>query len=248
VLRLAQPPALTVAGRTDAGVHARGQVAHFDVTAASWAGVVGRLPHAPAEALVRRLAGLLPPDVRVDAAHPAPPQFDARFAALWRRYAYRICDAPGGADPLWRSAVLAHPRRLDVAAMDRAAAVMVGEHDFAAYCKHRPGASTVRRLERFSWTREPSGLVVADVVADSFCHHMVRALVGACLTVGEGRRSPEWPTAVLIARVKNPGVQVVPPHGLTLEEVGYPDDAALAGRVEQTRRPRPALPEPAGSG
>jgi tRNA pseudouridine38-40 synthase len=241
LLRLPEPPALTVAGRTDAGVHARGQVAHVDVPAANWAAVPGRSTDPPAVALVRRLAGLLPRDVRVHAAVEAPEGFDARFAALSRRYAYRLTDAPGGADPLLRTSVLWNPRPLDVAAMDAAAAPMVGEHDFAAFCKPRPNASTVRCLTTFGWRREPNGLIVADVVADAFCHHMVRALVGASLAVGEGRREPSWPARVLAGRVKDSAVSVVPAHGLTLEEVRYPPAPELAARVHETRRRRPAL-------
>jgi tRNA pseudouridine38-40 synthase len=241
LLRLPEPPALTVAGRTDAGVHARGQVAHVDVPAAHWAAVVGRSADPPALALVRRLAGLLPRDVRVHAAAEAPTGFDARFAALSRRYAYRITDAPGGPDPLVRGWVLWCPRPLDVAAMAAAAGALVGEHDFAAYCKPRPNASTVRRLTRFGWRREEAGLIVAEVVADAFCHHMVRALVGACLAVGEGRRDPAWPARVLAGRVKDSAVSVVPAHGLTLEEVCYPPAAELAARVHESRRRRPAL-------
>jgi len=240
VLRLAEPPELTVAGRTDAGVHARGQVAHVDVPEANLAAVVGRLPFEPSRALLQRLAGVLPRDVRVHDASIAPPGFDARFAALSRRYAYRICDAPGGVDPLARAHVLWHPRTLDVAAMDAAAASLTGEHDFAAFCKRRAGATTVRTLATFAWARDPDGLLVADVQADAFCHHMVRALVGACLAVGEGRRPVEWVGAVLAAGAKDSAVQIVPPHGLTLEEVRYPDAADLAARVVATRRRRDA--------
>ncbi len=246
VLRLPAPPILTVAGRTDAGVHARGQVAHVDLPAANFEAVSGRLPCGPEEALVRRLAGLLPKDVRVFSAGIAPPGFDARFGALSRRYAYRVGDAPGGVDPLRRSDVLWHPRNLDVAAMDLAAKGLVGEHDFAAFCKLREGQSTVRRLIRFGWARESAGgsvaggagLLVADVEADAFCHHMVRALVGASFAVGEGRRPVGWPAQVLASRAKDSAVQVVPPHGLTLEEVRYPADADLAARARETRRPR----------
>ncbi|HUR73345.1 MAG TPA: tRNA pseudouridine(38-40) synthase TruA [Sporichthya sp.] len=236
--RLPEPPLLTVAGRTDAGVHARGQVAHVDLPAGNFAAVAGRLPCAPAEALVRRLAGVLPRDVRVRAAAIAPPGFDARFSALSRRYAFRVCDALGGVDPLRRTDVVWHPRDLDVAAMDAAAQALVGEHDFAAYCKLREGQGTVRRLIRFGWSREADGLLIADVEADAFCHHMVRALVGAGFAVGEHRRPPEWPAQVLAGRVKDSAVQVVPAHGLTLEEVRYPADADLAARAAETRRPR----------
>ncbi|MGQ0632860.1 MAG: tRNA pseudouridine(38-40) synthase TruA [Sporichthyaceae bacterium] len=246
VLRLAEPPPMSVAGRTDAGVHARGQVAHVDIPESAWAAVVGRMPVEPGHALVRRLAGMLPRDVRVFRAAPAAPGFDARFSAMGRRYAYRISDAPGGVDPLRRADVLWHPRELDVAQMDAAAALLVGEHDFAAFCKRREGASTVRHLSRFGWAREPGALIVADVEADAFCHHMVRALVGASLAVGEGRRPAPWPAQVLAARVKDSGVQIVAPHGLTLEEVRYPADSDLAARAATTRRPRFARSEPAG--
>ncbi len=246
ILRLADPPGLTVAGRTDAGVHARGQVAHVDVPAANWAAVPGRLPFPPGESLVRRLAGVLPPDVRVRTAAPAPPGFDARFSALARRYAYRVTDAPGGPDPLHRAAILWHPRPLDPGAMNDASARLVGEHDFAAYCKRREDrdgtpASTVRRLLRFGWARGIDGVLVADVEADAFCHNMVRSLVGALLAVGESRRPVAWPAEVLAARVRDSGVNVVPPHGLTLEEVRYPADDELAARAETTRRPRRSL-------
>lgn len=238
VVRLPRPPLLTVAGRTDAGVHARGQVAHVDLPTANFAAVTGRLPCGPAEALVRRLAGVLPRDVRVHAVAVAPPGFDARFSALSRRYAFRVCDALGGVDPLRRADVLWHPRALDIEAMDAAARALVGEHDFAAYCKLREGQGTVRRLLRFGWSRSAEGFAVADVEADAFCHHMVRALVGASFAVGEGRRGTDWPAAVLAGRVKDSAVSVVPPHGLTLEEVRYPADADLAARATETRRPR----------
>ncbi|MGQ0467546.1 MAG: tRNA pseudouridine(38-40) synthase TruA [Sporichthyaceae bacterium] len=248
VLRLSRPATLTVAGRTDAGVHARGQVAHLDVPEPNWAAVPGRLPLDSASALLHRLAGVLPRDVRVHAVAVAPPGFDARFAALGRRYAYRICDARGGVDPLVRTHVLWHPRRLDVDAMNAAAASLTGEHDFAAFCRLREGATTVRRLNVFAWSRDPDGLLMADVQADAFCHHMVRALVGACLAVGEGRRPIEWVGAVLAARQKDSAVQIVPPHGLVLEEVRYPDAADLAERVLATRRRRDSPGGFAGSG
>ena len=230
VLRL--PAArVTCAGRTDAGVHARGQVAHVDVPAASVVAAGG------ASALARRLSGVLPDDVRVAAVALAPQGFDARFAALWRRYAYRISEHPAGVDPLRRHDVVNHRRVLDVAAMDEASRALVGEHDFAAYCRPRDGATTVRTLLEHSWSRE-DGLVVARVVADAFCHTMVRSLVGAALAVGEGRHPPSWPAAVLAGRVRRPDVQVAPPHGLTLEEVRYPDDSGLAARAELARSRR----------
>jgi len=222
VLSLPQPASLTVAGRTDAGVHARGQVAHADIPADRWA--------AAGPAAVRRLARLLPPDVRVHRAAPALPGFDARFAALWRRYAYRVCDDPALADPLARHRTLWHRSLLDLEVMNGAARAFLGEHDFAAFCRRREGASTVRTLLRLDWARTGPAVAEATVVADAFCHNMVRALVGAMLKVGEGSRPPGWPAEVLAARARDPAVPVLPPHGLCLEEVGYPADAGPATR------------------
>jgi tRNA pseudouridine38-40 synthase len=230
LLHLPAPPALTVAGRTDAGVHARGQVAHADVPAASWASAE--------PAALRSMAGLLPPDVRVRSVTVAPDGFDARFSALCRRYSYRVCDDPAAADPLRRGDTLWHRRPLDVARMNEAAEAVLGEHDFAAFCRRREGASTVRSLIRLEWARLPSGEAVAEVVADAFCHNMVRALVGALLAVGEGRQPVGWPRAVLAAGVRDPAVHVAPPHPLCLEEVRYPPDAELASRALATRRRR----------
>ena len=259
VLRLDGPAALTVAGRTDAGVHARGQVAHADVPLTHWT--------AASPAVLRRLAGILPPDVRVGRIEPAPAGFDARFSALCRRYSYRVCDDPAGPDPLRRHDTLGYRRPLDIVAMNTAAALLLGEHDFAAFCRRREGASTVRELLRLSWAREPGvpgapvpgapvpgaavpvpgapSVVVGTVVADAFCHSMVRALTGALLKVGEGARPPEWAAEVLRARVRDPGVPVVPPRGLCLEEVCYPPPAQLAERARATRRLRgdPAGPQ-----
>jgi tRNA pseudouridine38-40 synthase len=229
VLRLPGPPGLTVAGRTDAGVHARGQVAHADVPAGAWTAV--RRP-------LDRLAAVLPADVRVHAVGPAPDGFDARFSALWRRYSYRVCDDPARADPLRRHETLWSFRRLDLAAMNEAARSLVGEHDFAAFCRRREGATTVRALRVLDWRRDADGLAVATVAADAFCHNMVRALVGALVAVGEGRRPPGWPAGVLAAAVRDPAVRVVAPHGLCLEEVGYPPPAELAARAAETRRLR----------
>lgn len=230
VLRLAEPPALTVAGRTDAGVHARGQVAHVDLPRDRW--------DDDGHTLVRRLAGVLPGEVRVRAAALAPAGFDARFSALSRRYAYRLCDDPAGPDPLRRLDTTWHRRTLAVEPMERSCAALEGEHDFAAFCRRREGASTVRGLLRYTWRRDASGILVADVEADAFCHSMVRALVGAAVAVGEGRRPVDWPAAVLAAGVRDSGVTVMPPQGLTLEEVRYPPDADLATRARTTRARR----------
>jgi tRNA pseudouridine38-40 synthase len=278
VLRLPGPPSLTVAGRTDAGVHARGQVVHTDVPAPAWAALSGQgtagqstagqstagqstagqgtgdqgaagqstVGQPPARRdPVARLAAALPPDIRVHAVSPAPDGFDARFSALWRRYSYRVCDDPARADPLRRHETLWFFRRLDLAAMNEAALAFLGEHDFAAVCRRRPGATTTRTLRVLTWRRDGDGTAVATVTADAFCHNMVRALVGALLAVGEGRRPPGWPAQVLTAAARDPSVRVVAPHGLCLEEVGYPAAGELTARAAQTRRLRvPLAPGP----
>lgn len=221
---------LTVAGRTDAGVHARGQVAHVDLPVELWA------EHE--EKLLKRLAGRLPKDVRVWSLRVAPSGFNARFSAIWRRYAYRVTDSPGGVDPLLRGHVLWHDWPLDVDAMNEAAERLVGEHDFAAYCKKREGATTIRTLQELSLVRGDDGIITATVRADAFCHNMVRSLIGALLFVGDGHRGPDWPGKVLAAGVRDSAVHVVRPHGLTLEEVGYPADELLAARNKEARNRR----------
>jgi tRNA pseudouridine38-40 synthase len=185
-----------------------------------------------------RLQGLLPDDVRVTSAELAPPNFDARFAAMSRRYTYRISDAVVGGDPMRRRDVLWNHRSLDASLMNLAAAKLVGEHDFASFCRKREGSSTIRRLITFSWSREVDDLVVGSVVADAFCHNMVRSLVGACIAVGEGRRNVGWPAEVLAEASRSSSVMVVPAHGLTLEEVTYPPPGDLEMRQRQTRSRR----------
>ena len=209
------------AGRTDAGVHARGQVVHCDVEETP-------------DRLGRRLNGVLPPDVRVRRVAEAPEGFDARFSALWRRYAYRLVDTSAAQDPLLRRHVLAWPRPLDLDAMNRASQALVGLHDFASFCKRREGATTIRTLQELGWSRDADDVVTATVRADAFCHSMVRSLMGCLLAIGDGRRPPEWAAEVLTARARPAAVAVVEARGLTLEEVGYPADHELAARAEQT--------------
>jgi tRNA pseudouridine38-40 synthase len=232
---------LTVAGRTDTGVHARGQVVHVDVDPALLAPVSGRGGAAPEAALVRRLNGVLGPDVRIRRVSPAPRGFDARFSAVWRRYCYRIADDPAVVDPLTRGHVLAWPRRLDLDRMNDAAALLVGEHDFASFCKKREGATTIRSLLDLSWRRN-GGVAEATVRADAFCHNMVRSLVGCLVAVGEGRRDPQWARDVLMARSRDSAVTVAQAHGLTLEEVGYPADDELAAQAVRSRVVRTLAP------
>lgn len=243
---------LTVAGRTDTGVHARGQVAHLDVDEERLVQPSGRGDRPPEETLLRRVNGVLPADVRVHRVTVAPDGFDARFSAVWRRYAYRVADAPHLVDPLTRSSVLTVSRRLDLAAMNQAAPLLLGEHDFAAFCRKRAGATTIRTLLDLGWSRDERGLAVATVRADAFCHNMVRALVGGMVAVGEGRREPAWVAEVLRGRRRDPAVTVVQPRGLTLEEVAYPDDAGLAAQSRAARRlrtlPDPGAPDARGTG
>ncbi|MGC5319887.1 tRNA pseudouridine(38-40) synthase TruA [Micromonospora arida] len=222
---------LTVAGRTDAGVHATGQVCHVDLPVDVWRQHEGRL--------LRRLARLLPTDVRVRAMTEVPADFDARFSATFRRYEYRVTDAPFGAEPLRRHEVLAWPKPLDLSALNAAATGLVGEHDFAAYCRRKEHATTLREVTRLDWRRDPDGILVATVQADAFCQAMVRSLVGAMLVAGDGRRPVEWPGTLLTQRERSSEVTVAPARGLTLVAVGYPaDPAEYAPRATLTRRLR----------
>ena len=225
VLRLPEAASLTCAGRTDAGVHARGQVTHVDLP-----------DDVDPDVLARRLRRVLPDDVAVRGVSVAPAGFDARFSALERRYAYRLQDVPARVDPLPRGHVVAWPRPLDVAAMDEAGALLVGEHDFAAFCRRREGATTIRTLLQLDTVRDE--LLTTTVRADAFCHSMVRALMGALVAVGEGRHEPAWARDVLLAGERDPRVKVMPAHGLVLEEVVYPDDDGLAARAAVARSRR----------
>ncbi len=236
-------PRLVVAGRTDAGVHASGQVAHLDLDEAQQHRLAARRGGtSPVEALSARLTGVLGayPDVAVGRTTRAPDGFDARFSAVWRRYAYRLADRTSGYDPLERLRTTSVRPALDEKAMDAAARSLIGLHDFAAYCKPREEATTIRTLLEFDWHRDAEGVLVANVRADAFCHSMVRALVGACVAVGEGRLDAEDVTAIRDALDRVPEVKVLAARGLTLTEVGYPADELLAARAERTRARRDA--------
>ncbi|MDQ1726972.1 MAG: tRNA pseudouridine38-40 synthase [Frankiaceae bacterium] len=226
VLHLAAPPRLTVAGRTDAGVHADGQVAHVD------------LPHGvDVHRVLRGLNGVLATDVRVQHVTVAPQGFDARFSALQRRYRFRVSDAPYGSPPLRRRDTMHHDRALDVDAMNDAARRLVGLHDFRAFCRLRVGATTIRQLLRLDCERE-GDIITVTVEADAFCHSMVRSLVGALIAVGDGRQAPEWPGQLLNADQRSDVVTVAKARGLTLVEVTYPPDNELAARAAETRATR----------
>ena len=230
---------LTVAGRTDAGVHATGQVCHVDLPA--------ELHDELRRSLLRRLAALMPPDARVRRITEVPDTFDARFSATFRRYEYRVMDTTWGPEPLRRFDTIGWVRPLDLERLNAGAAGLVGEHDYAAFCKRKEHATTIRAITRLDWRRDPDGVCVATVQADAFCQSMVRSLVGAMLTVGDGRRDPSWPARLLTLRERSSEVTVAPANGLTLIEVGYPGEDEYAARADATRRMR-ALDEPQVTG
>jgi tRNA pseudouridine38-40 synthase len=235
ILRASKPVRLVVAGRTDAGVHARGAVAHADVDPAGWQRLPGRSVRSPAESALARLNGVLPADVVIHNVSLAPQGFNARFSAIQRRYLYRLCDHPSLLDPLRRGDTVIYRKPLDVASMHAASQQLLGLRDFAAFAKKRDGATTIRTLLEFSWLRAAEGGLEATVVADAFCRSMVRALVGAVIPVGEGRRPVEWPAQVQLAGRRHPGVVVMPARGLSLEEVTYPPDVAVGDRATASR-------------
>ncbi len=235
---LGELPNLVVAGRTDAGVHARGQVAHLDLTAAQASKVA-----------VSRIAlsvnGMLGAsnDIVVRQTSVADDGFDARFSALWRRYEYRIADTLLARDPLTRRTTAWTTKPLDLIAMQQVSNELLGLHDWAAFCKPRAFATTIRTLQHLSWSRDDDGVVAVDVRADAFCHSMVRALVGASVAVGEGRLTVAEVVALRDRLDRTSAFKVMPARGLTLMQVGYPDAAGLAQRAQETRarRSREAL-------
>jgi tRNA pseudouridine38-40 synthase len=231
------PVRLRGAGRTDAGVHATGQVAHVDVPVGVLPNAYPRSPHAGDPEflpLLRRLGRFLPADVRIFGIARAAAGFDARFSALRRHYAYRLSTAPYGVQPQQARYIAAWPRALDVDAMTVASRDLLGLNDFAAFCRHRDGATTIRDLQRLEWSRD-GDLITAHVTADAFCWSMVRSLVGALLAVGEHRRTPAWCRDLLTATGRSSDFAAAPPHGLTLIRVDYPPDDELASRTLITR-------------
>ena len=244
---LRNPVTLTVAGRTDAGVHARAQVCHFDVDPA-W--LDQRSLDGRPEALIRRLARLLPRDVTVMGARWVSDEFDARFSALRRHYEYRLTTAPWGAEPTRARDTAAWQRQADLEAVRAASQRLLGLHDFAAFCRRREGATTIRELQRFDWRTEPDArgadapgateVWIASVSADAFCWSMVRSLVGGVMAVGEGRRNLDWISGLLGEKERSSAVPVAPACGLAMVSVEYPPNAELAARNLITREVRPA--------
>jgi len=221
---VAQSPEQTiVAGRTDAGVHATGQVIHVDVPESL-----------ELEDLAYKLNRILDEDVRINNIEIAPPAFHARFSALRRYYEYRILDENKVIQPLARLNTAPWYRPLDVDVMNRASALLLGTHNYAAFCKYREGATTIRTLETYQWRRDEEGCLVADVVADAFCYSMVRNLVGAIVCVADGRKDPEWISTLLEDKERVSDSLVFPARGLTLYKVDYPDAAELLERAKKT--------------
>jgi len=234
------PVLCRAAGRTDAGVHATGQVVHVDVPTDALSHAyprTTRIGDSEFLPLVRRLARFLPSDVRVIDINRAAAGFDARFSALRRHYIYRLSTAPYGVEPHEARYVTAWPRPLDVEAMSTASRDLLGLNDFAAFCRQREGATTIRDLQRLDWSRD-GDRVTAYVSADAFCWSMVRSLVGALLAVGEHRREPGWCATLLASTHRSSDFAAAPPHGLTLVGVDYPPDDELEARTKVTRELR----------
>lgn len=240
-----RPVPLTVAGRTDAGVHALGQTAHFDLEDDELARACRR--GEDLEGFARRIESLIAhsargvrgsSDVVVRSLKPVSLDFDARFSALRRHYQYLLCDQRAGRDPRRRAYVWQLGQKVDIAAMNRDASALLGEHDFLSYCRPKEGGTTIRTLERLEFVRQDSGEIAALVSADAFCRSMVRSLVSAAVQVGAGRREEGWMHEALQERSRSANVGIAPAHGLTLVGVDYPDEDQWAQRARVTRARR----------
>ena len=217
-----------VAGRTDAGVHATGQVIHVDVPDAIFESDLTY------KDLRYKLNRILDEDVRIMNVTDAPAGFHARFSALRRYYTYKIIDNNDVIPPLTRHDVASWYRPLDVDLMNKASALALGPHDFAAFCKFKVGGTTIRTLEKYQWQRTSDGLLVAEVVADAFCYSMVRNLVGAVVCVADGRKDPSWIGELLANKERVSDSLVFPARGLTLYQVDYPSNDQLLERAQVT--------------
>lgn len=250
---------LTVAGRTDTGVHASHQVAHLDVSDEVLARCVGHMEVPSTVALARRLKAVLPSDIVIHRVSVAPKGFDARFSALERTYVYRVADQFSEVDPRLRGCVLRVDETLDLDVMNQAAAMTIGLHDFGSFATPNPGGTTIREVKIAYWRRVPaaplipnaiamdetyrtptleSGLVTFTIVADAFARNMVRSLVGSCIKVGSGRKSLAWFAGKMAEPVREGSSGPIAPQGLTLEHIAYPADDQLAARAEAIRAVR----------
>ena len=224
---------LVVAGRTDAGVHATSQVAHCDLPERDKYGKAWST-----QDLVYRLNRMLTEEIRIKSISLAPSYFHARFSALRRTYIYKIADGQRQIDPLKRFDIVSWYRHLDLSRLNEASSRLLGEHDFATFCKPGGSGTTIRTLEKFSWERIGDGTLLATVAADAFCYSMVRNVVGAVVCVGEGRFEPAWISALLHNKTRVSESMVFPARGLTLVGVDYPSDSELQGRASITIRRR----------
>lgn len=247
-----QPAQLTVAGRTDAGVHARGQVAHLDMPKEFWLSLSrGReeRDEERGERLRARLEGLagrgLNGALAIKQVRVVSRDFDARFSALSRTYRYLICDDPRAQDPC-RLDIARTSSPLEDEKMQVAAQALCGEHDFLPFAKPREGATTVRTLHSFTVSRPRDGIVQAMISADAFCHSQVRFMMGALIEIGRGKYDPNWIGELLAAGVRDQRVPLADGRGLTLWEVAYPPADQYASQAQKAKVVR-TLPEDSAS-
>ncbi len=223
------PVNTVVAGRTDAGVHASGQVLHVDIPA-----ILEASRYRPDEDIWDfdhfkfRLNQMLMEDIRILKVASAPANFDARFTATSRHYRYKLLDGNRDLAPLRRFDTATWFRPLEIDLMNEASAALLGKRDFFTFCRFREGGSTVRTLQEFRWSRDSDGFVICDIAADGFGWNMVRNLVGAAVCVGEGRFEVSWMSEILSRATRISDSYVFPARGLTLALVDYPDDGTLA--------------------
>lgn len=218
---------ITCAGRTDAGVHSVGQVFHIDVPEDRYPG---------RKDMMFKLNAILSEDLAVTDIDVAPDGFDARFSALSRSYRYLIND--GVRNPVTRRQIYNYGWALDVALMVEAGKYLLGLHDFSAFCKQKEFATTIREVQQLDIYRDDDGVIHFDITADAFCYSMVRAIVGALVDIGAGRREPSWIETYLAGGAKVPAVFVAPALGLTFMKVNYPSDDQLAARILETKHSR----------
>ncbi|HUH53171.1 MAG TPA: tRNA pseudouridine(38-40) synthase TruA [Microbacteriaceae bacterium] len=234
--------ALTVAGRTDAGVHARGQVCSFDVSDVLLEKLSGRGSLRDSELSARRVNGVLArfnaPDIEVHTLKVVPDTFDARFSALARKYEYRLAQNAVRKDPLTRNFTVSLKENLDLKLMSEFSHNLVGLRDFGTFCKPRDGATTIRELQVFDWFEGEDGIFVATLKADAFCHSMVRSLIGAAVAVGSSRLSVSEAMKLTEAKKRCSQFKMMPPQGLSLQKVYYPQEHNYGARAEATRAKR----------
>lgn len=256
-----EPVFCTVAGRTDAGVHALHQVVHCDVPQTRWLQIPGRSQLSPEQGFPRKLRGalsraladaekelkvpsrlqsLLQKAITVSAVRVVPVTFDARFSALGRTYRYLIEDGftSFGSNPLYRHLAWQIDQELDVELMNRAATELLGLHDFLSFCKPREGATTIRELREVSFVRREDHLIEATISADAFCHNMVRTLIASLALVGEGKKDLAWLQSRLDEPIRDSQVRLASPRGLALAQIEYPAQELYAVQAQQTRAMR----------